>query len=243
MKIAKASEGQQVTYTPADADSCFVNTPIIGVSPLLVSHPMPWDIGAPYWEGRAPEVGRNKEKFLSVQQHDLLVQLEEKYGKDYDISYKKNQLSKYAEVFLRGHWLPGLRSAFPVAGFQAAIIKGASAYQKPGKSKLSKGKISAAVTVLGDDGDLNLTEIIGPFSLREDIGISSGMGKAPRLITRLEFATGWTANLKIKYNDALISTAQIAQLVGWSGDFGVGQWRPSAPNHPGQMGRYKPNSK
>lgn len=242
MKISKASEGQ-ASYIPADDSSYLVEIPIVGTSPLLVSHPMPWDIGPAYWEGRAPEVGRNKEKFLSVPQQDLLVQLQERYGKEYDISYKKNQLSKYAEVFIRGHWLPGLRSAFPVAGFQAAIVKGASAYQKPGKGKLSKGKISAAVQVIGEDEDLNLVEIEGPFTLREDIGINSGMKGAPRLITRLEFATGWMAKLKIKYIDALISTAQIAQLVAWSGDFGVGQWRPSAPNHPGQMGRYKPLGK
>jgi hypothetical protein len=202
---------------------------VLGTSPLIVAHQLAWDI-AGYWEQQPPEVGKRKIKRASIEQVALLKQLQIEY-------VAEDGLTSHAEAHLRGHWLPDARPGFPGAGFMGAIRTAAVQYQGRAKDRLTGKKIAAAFQVLGDASDPSLVAVEGPFRVREDIATNSGFGGAPRVATRLMFDTGWQAELRIKYLPRLMTDQQIVQLIAWSGDFGIGQWRPSSPKG-GTFGTY-----
>lgn len=216
---------------PKDVKRKEVVVPIVGTAPLLIGHPLPWDIGGAYWQDQPPEVGNSKLKVPPAEDQALLKRLGIKYTPG-------EQLSTEAEVYMRGYWLPDGMPAYPQSGFMNAILTGAKTYQGRGKDRISAKKISAALRVLGDPADPNLVQIRGTITTDVCMGRNSGMNAAPRIVTRLKIPTGWAAKLRISYLPALINVAQIAQLVRWSGDFGIGQWRPSAPKG-GTYGTYQ----
>lgn len=49
----------------------------------------------------------------------------------------------------------------------------------------------------------------------------------------------WSCDLEIEFNEAIISPAQLTNLVQAAGQSGIGEWRPSSPNvRSGEFGRF-----
>ena len=205
---------------------------IEGTAPLLVAHAMPWDIGGKFWEGYPREVQESKNiaDVLSPIDRQLLKRL------GFEIN---GRVGADAEAHLRGHWLPDLRPAFPSSGFMRACLTAVVQYKGKGRSALTAKKVGGGMQILGDDTDRSLVEIKGEVQVsKPDIGRMSGIGGAPRIITRLRFEPGWRAVLRAQYITEILSAQDIVQVVAWAGNWGVGQWRPSSP-HPGPPGTWR----
>lgn len=218
----------------------WVEIPIVGTAPLLVSHHMPWDHPS-YYDDLGLEIKNEKLKFLEPDQVALLDRLRDAYPTYADeMTYDENRLSATAEVFLRGYWLPDLTPAYVTRGFSLACLNAVAKYRGPGRTSLSKGKVSAALRIRGSDpSDQTLVPIHGAKpSIQTDMGRAGDARGTPRVIRRLRFEPGWSTTLVMGCLPALLSVTQGAQIVAWSGEFGVGQWRPSS-NHPGDNGTYQ----
>ena len=73
-------------------------------------------------------------------------------------------------------------------------------------------------------------------SIREDVGRSAGITKAPRKIIRTQFID-WSCEVPIKYNVGLITPELIVNLLDLAGfQDGVGAWRPQKK---GTFGQYE----
>lgn len=211
---------------------------LIGTSPVLVGHSLPWDIGPAYWETQPPEVSKNKIKRPSPSQLALLNAIS-KNGYDFNIQKYDavRGLDAYQESILRGHWLPDHAPAFPVSGFLAALATGAVQYG--GKNYGLSAKKLRAMQLFGDDKNPVLARIKTPtVSFDETMGINSGMNKSPRHIIRILYDLPWETELRVRYSSALLSPENITQALAWAGDFGIGQRRPSSP-HGGQYGTFR----
>jgi len=220
-----------------------VEVHLMGTAPMLVAHPLQWDVGKSYWERQPPEISEKKIKRPTPIQLDLLKALTALYGAKLGIvPYDKVLgLDELQEALLRGHWLPDLSPGFPVSGFQAAMAAGSAAYG--GKNQGMSAKKLRAIRVIGDEQNPVLARISTPVEIDYTMGQNSGMVKSPRQIVRLRFPVGWTARLVNHYNPALIRGDRVIQAHAWAGDFGVGQSRPSSPhggNH-GTFRLYNPN--
>lgn len=204
--------------------------PIVGTAPLLVAHPMPWDIGGAFWEQHPREIAeaKNPADVLQPSDHALLKSL------GFPVNGK---LTPQAEAHLRGYWLPDLTPAYPASGFMGACRTAVVQYKGKGRDALTAKKVGGAMQVLGHDADRSLVAIEGPFALNVTIGKNSGMTAAPRIITRLEFAAGWRAVLRVRWISQLLTAQDVLQVVAWAGNWGIGQWRPSSA-HAGQHGTW-----
>lgn len=199
-------------------------------------------MGGGYWEAQPAEVSKNKIKRASKTQVALLAAIS-KNG--YDLSLKPYDtvrgLDTAQESVLRGHWLPDHAPAFPVAGFQGAITRGAVQYS--GKNYGIPAIKLRALTLFGDATNTALARIKTSAVMfndinGEDMGTSSGMVRSPRMIVRLCYDLPWETTLRVRFNSALFTAQQVLQAFVWGGDFGVGQWRPSSP-HGGQHGTFR----
>jgi hypothetical protein len=212
---------------------------IVGTAPMLVAHPLAWDIGGGYWEAQDPEIAKNKIKRPTPPQLELLEAI---MGNGHGFGpiqpYRADRgLDTYQEAILRGHWLPDHTPAFPVDGFKGAVATGAVQYG--GKNYGLSAKKLRAIEMFGDDTDRTLARIqCRNVSFDETMGINSGMTRSPRHIIRIRYDLPWTTTLRVRYNPTLLDVKQIVQVFEWAGDFGVGQRRPSSP-HGGQYGTFQ----
>lgn len=111
----------------------------------------------------------------------------------------------------------GVRSGFPAVGFKAAMIRAGK------QLGFTMKDLQSWFMVVGTDGT-DLIEIEGDASLRTDM-IRVATGGAD-IRYRPEYKK-WRATLTIKYNSAVISPVQLAQLIETAGfGCGVGEWRP-----------------
>lgn len=210
---------------------------IIGTAPILVGHPLPWDIGS-YWDNQPAEVSQNKVKRPTAEQLKLLEQIT---GNGYSLKVQPYNnvrgVDGYQEAILRGHWLPDHAPAFPVAGLVGAISAGAVQYG--GKNYGMAATKLRSLLVAGDPSNKALIRIeTDSVSFQEDIGRNSDMKKSPRHIIRLCYGMPWKAAVTITYNPALLTQSKVVQAVSWAGDWGIGQRRPSSP-HGGQFGTFR----
>jgi hypothetical protein len=107
---------------------------------------------------------------------------------------------------------------FPVAGFKAAMIRGAKMIGLVMKDTQTGFFIAA------DCEETQLIRINGESRMRTDM-VRVGMGTAD-VRYRPEYPE-WKANLKIEFNEGVISTDQIFQLVKAAGyGCGIGEMRP-----------------
>ena len=110
----------------------------------------------------------------------------------------------------------GTRTGFPAVGFKASMIRAGSILGWVMK------ELQQCIFVVPDEGEL--VEIFGQYTLRTDM-VRVNMGGAD-IRYRPEYKN-WRATLKIRYNSAIISKEQIAQLVNAAGfGCGIGEWRP-----------------
>lgn len=110
--------------------------------------------------------------------------------------------------------LPGDKFGFPAVGFKAAAVS-ACRFAEGVKMTEARG----AFHVLGE-----YVEIDGTPSPREDM-VRVGMGTAD-IRFRGEFKE-WSAVLRVRFNAASLSIAQITNLFNTAGfGVGVGEWRP-----------------
>ena len=110
----------------------------------------------------------------------------------------------------------GVRTGFPAVGFKAAMIRGGSILGYVMK------ELQQVLFVVPDEGDL--VEIIGDYEMRTDM-VRIGMGTSD-IRYRPEYKS-WRATLKIRYNEAIVSQEQVAQLINAAGfGCGIGEWRP-----------------
>jgi len=213
---------------------------IEGTAPLLVARPMPWDIGGKFWEQFDREIreAQNPAEVLAPHDRELLGQL------GFVVNGK---IHAEAEAHLRGHWLPDLRPAFPASGFMGACRTAVVQYKGKSKEALTAKKIGGAMQILGDEADLSLVAITphpsveahqAPQTIDVQIGINSGQRRSPRIITRLKFPVKWQATLRVRWLSQLLSDQDVAQVIAWAGNWGIGQWRPSSP-HPGMHGTWR----
>ena len=229
---------KKVAHVLKDRAQSEVTVRLIGTAPVLVGHPLPWDIGPAYWEAQAPEVSKNKIKRPTAAQLALLTAIS-KNGYDFQIQKYDpvRGLDAYQESILRGHWLPDHAPAFPVSGFLAALATGAVQYG--GKNYGLPAKKLRAMQLFGDDKNPVLARIkAAAVSFDEQMGINSGMTKSPRHIIRILYDLPWETELRVRFSSALLTPENITQALEWAGDFGIGQRRPSSP-HGGQYGTFR----
>jgi hypothetical protein len=227
-----------VTHDVKDRAQSEIIVRLIGTAPMLVGHPLPWDIGPAYWEAQSPEISKSRIKRATASQLALLNAIS-KNGFDFEIQKYDTVrgLDPYQEAVLRGHWLPDHAPAFPVSGFLAALTTGAVQYG--GKNYGLPAKKLRAMQLFGDDKNPVLARIkTATVSFDETMGINSGMNKSPRHIIRLMYDLPWETELRVRYSSALLTSENITQALEWAGDFGVGQRRPSSP-HGGQYGTFR----
>lgn len=109
----------------------------------------------------------------------------------------------------------GARFGFPSTAFKASAV---SAGYRGGVTK-DRVSTNAAFHIMGD-----MVEIAGTPEMREDM-VRIGMGTAD-LRYRGEFKT-WSAQIPIRYNQAVFTAEQIVNLFNLGGfGCGVGEWRP-----------------
>ena len=107
---------------------------------------------------------------------------------------------------------------FPAAGFKAAMIRASKSLGMVMKDTQTAFFINA------DCEQTQLVRIYGDVSLRTDM-VKVGMG-ASDIRYRPEYKN-WYAELKIEFNEGVLSLNQIFQLVKAAGFFcGVGEMRP-----------------
>jgi len=213
-----------------------VSVRLIGTAPVLVGHPLPWDIGS-YWDNQPPEIGKTKIKRPTQTQLELLQGVRSNGFNLTTVPYDDTRgVNGYQEAILRGYWLPDLNPAFPVSGFLGAITKGAVQYG--GKNYDLPAVKLRALTLFGDTTNTVLARLtVGSVAFDEDIGPDSGRG-APRHIIRIRYDLPWETTLRVRFSPALLNTQGIMQAFEWGGDFGIGQRRPSSP-HGGQYGTFR----
>lgn len=199
------------------------DVPLVFTAPILVAHQLAWDVPG-FWEGQPLAVGERKDKVavLTKEQRALLQKL--------DIPVDET-LSVEAEAHLRGHWLPDGRPGFPASGFLGAVGTAVVQYKGKSRDSLNKKTVLGALALLGDESapDLVAFDAPSPYRIVQDIGRNSGMTGAPRLITRLEFPKGTRVTLRARCVPSLLNEQQVAQVIAWGGDFGIGQRRPGSP--------------
>src|SRR3990167_474659 len=198
---------------------------IVGTAPILIAHPLPWDIGGAFWDEQSADTRQHKRKIevITDSQRDLLKKLKVSVN---------GHLTDEAEAHLRGHWLPDLRPGFPVSGFMGACRTGIVQHKGKSKNALSGKKAAGAFAIIGHDTCPELVALDGAYAIRRDMAKNSGGyggTGAPRIATRIEVAIGWEAELRIRFNVDLINEQTIGQAISWGGDYGVGQWRPGSP--------------
>jgi len=111
---------------------------------------------------------------------------------------------------------------FPAIGVKAAMV-GACRFVDA-KMTMARGAFHI---------DCEMLEVIGEPSMREDM-VRVGMGTAD-IRYRPEFKQ-WRIPVAIKFNAAVISAEQIANLLNTAGfGIGIGEWRPEKS---GQYGRF-----
>jgi len=116
------------------------------------------------------------------------------------------------------HKLADGTDGFPAAGFKAAMIRGAKACGMVMKD------VQTSFFIKSDDPEKQLVRINGDVRMRTDM-VRVGMGSAD-IRYRPEYPN-WSANLRIEFNEGMISLDQIYQIVkigGWGG--GIGEMRP-----------------
>ena len=128
------------------------------------------------------------------------------------------------------------RIGAPSLWFKCAMIEAASQC-----SAITKVDVRAAIRVLGEvvrDSEtgnaVSLLEVVGPRRMREDPVRNSGPGKSADLRYRAEFWP-WSIMVPIRFNPAIFTVEQVANLLNLSGQVGVGQWRAQRN---GEMGYY-----
>lgn len=150
---------------------------------------------------------------------------------------KKNPLDDFEEATYR---LSDGGFGFPAVAFKASAVTAGTSV-----SGLTKIQARQAFHILGEDADIkgafdgsvsrvNLVRIEGSQpQLREDM-VRVGMGVAD-LRYRPEF-TSWRAKLLVRYNENVLTEAQILNLINTAGfAVGVGEWRPEKD---GDYGRF-----
>lgn len=201
----------------------YVEVPIVGTAPILIAHPMPWDIGGAFWEeqDQAVQNSKNIAAVLSDQDRALLARL----GMPVN-----GKLTAEQNAHLRMYWLPDLRPGFPASGFMGAVRTATVQYKGKGRDVLTAKKVGGALDILGDETAPDMVAIDGGREVESPrVGKGGGIGGAPRLITRMKITLPWRAVLRVRYIKKLIQEQTIAQLIQWAGDWGIGQWRPSSP--------------
>lgn len=118
---------------------------------------------------------------------------------------------------------------FPAAGFKAAMIRGAKMIGMVMKDT------QTAFFVIADCEETQLVRIEGVSRMRTDM-VRVGMGSSD-IRYRPEYPE-WSAELKIEFNEGIISIDQIHQLVKAAGyGCGVGEMRPEKGKF--NFGRFK----
>ena len=103
-----ARTAKQETHSIKERSLREVIIRLIGTAPVLVAHPLPWDIMS-YWDSQPKEISKTKVKRPGRGQRELLVHIQ-KNGYDLDFqpydTTEERGLDVYQETILRGHWLP-----------------------------------------------------------------------------------------------------------------------------------------
>jgi len=110
---------------------------------------------------------------------------------------------------------------FPSDGFKGACI-GAARFIP----SITMEQIKGMMHIIPDNGDL--VRINGTPNMRKkDVARNQNAGGAPAPLTRAEFKN-WFANLKMRFNEEMITEEQAIQLLNIAGSTqGIGPWRPS----------------
>ena len=107
---------------------------------------------------------------------------------------------------------------FPAGGFRKAIIRGAK------MTGMVMKDAQMSFFVKSDCEEKQLVKINGECRMRTDM-VRVGMGSAD-IRYRPEYLN-WSAELLIEYNESMISTEQLFQMVAAAGyGCGIGDWRP-----------------
>jgi hypothetical protein len=118
------------------------------------------------------------------------------------------------------HWFSdGKRTGFPAGGFKAAMVRAGK------QLGFAMTDLKGAFFIKPEEGDL--VEIKGKHEFNRGVGrLPNGI---PNITYRAEFKE-WSATLKIRYLENIISTEQLVNLVDVAGfSCGVGDYRPNSP--------------
>jgi hypothetical protein len=131
----------------------------------------------------------------------------------------KDPEADYAACF---YFTPGGEPGFPAIGVKAAMVSAARFVDA--KMTVLRGAVHI---------DAEILPVIGEPNMREDM-VRVGMGTAD-IRYRPEFKV-WRMPVTLKFNAAVISVEQIANLLNTAGfGVGIGEWRPEKN---GSYGRF-----
>ena len=124
------------------------------------------------------------------------------------------------------------KSCFPASAFKKAMISAATSIED---KRFPKTKIRQSIFVEG-----HLLPILGPEpSMRTD-PVRLRAGGSADIRYRPEFPAGWTMDLTLTYNAAVVSAEQVVNLLNLAGfAVGIGDWRPEKD---GNNGRFRVES-
>lgn len=125
----------------------------------------------------------------------------------------------------------GKTPGFPAGGFKGAMMR---ACKLVGMVMIDTRVLFRVIADdIGPHGEL--VEIQGQYEMHEGtVRLKNGSSD---LRYRAIFKE-WMASITVEYNASVLSAEQIANLVNWSGQCGIGEWRPEKSNT-GIYGTYR----
>lgn len=162
--------------------------------------------------------------------HQLSVSnVKEIVGREFGEVKKKVLRDKKAEYESCFYYTNKKKYGIPARAFTGAMLDAAVSLNIP------KTQIKRALKIIGDVYEMKYKKV----NKREDVVRRSGRNSAPDVRYRPEFVE-WKVELYIEYDENQITADQIVNLVNQAGfTSGVGDWRPSAPNKPGNHGMFQ----
>lgn len=150
-------------------------------------------------------------------------------GREFGETKKKSLRNKNEEYESCFYYTENKKYGIPARAFTGAILDATVSLNIP------KTQIKRALKVVGDIYELKYRKI----NKREDVVRRSGRNSSPDVRYRPEFIE-WKCELYVEYDENQITPDQIVNLVNQAGfTSGVGDWRPSAPQRPGNHGMFQ----
>ena len=221
-----AAKAQVIDIRPMNIKT--IDFTIVGTSPLIVHS----------WDDKAKQEMLDKQRGKKVTaKHAIKIPYNDYKNSMYWLTEKPADASsdEEAEENVETAIANGAKFGFKCDGIKASIVSGA----KRGGLSVVMTELKGSMFIEGatSASTIDLAEIVGAPTMREDMVRVGGMSKSADIRYRAEF-TEWEIPLKLRYiSDGKYSVEQILNMVDYGGFCtGIGEWRPEKG---GQFGMYR----